>query len=111
MFYGFTYTKEMQKLMAGPMFQQIIEDFDFAISGQLETHEALKKKRLAKMYAYSGHDTTISPVLYVLGLYDHDKPIPFNSVIMFELHLMPGGNALDMNSYYVEVIFLNSCCV
>lgn len=51
-----------------------------------------------KVYIYSGHDTTVAPILHTLGVFNGLAP-PYASVILVEL--------LDTNGLYVKISYHN----
>ena len=51
-----------------------------------------------KVYIYSGHDTTVAPILHTLGVFNGLAP-PYASAILVEL--------LDTNGLYVKISYRN----
>ncbi|KAL1925089.1 uncharacterized protein VTP21DRAFT_4743 [Calcarisporiella thermophila] len=76
-FYGFTQSQEMRRLGIG----RLLGEITGRIEDKVRDDESTKKLKLA---IYSGHDTTVGPLLTTLGGFDNKFP-PFNSVILIEL--------------------------
>lgn len=63
----------------------------------LQLLEALFHTPAAKLFVYSGHDTTLSPLLDALGLFNGKIP-PYAASLYFELHEISGN-------YFVKVLY------
>ncbi|KAL1123351.1 hypothetical protein AAG570_002436, partial [Ranatra chinensis] len=69
------YTRELQKIKGGPLIKKILED----------AKAKAEEKSQKRLYAYAGHDSTISNVLLALKMWDPQVPV-YNIMIIFELH-------------------------
>ncbi|XP_063241774.1 prostatic acid phosphatase-like [Bacillus rossius redtenbacheri] len=85
-------TTELQRLSAGPMLKEIIENMQRKINGTLNPDRSL--------YVYSAHDSTIVNTLQALKVFNGIL-VPYASTVLTELR------ALN-NSYYVTVSYKNS---
>lgn len=64
----------------GPLLKRILEDSKEKVSGRTEV----------QMYAYAGHDSTVSNLLLALGVWDQQIPT-YNILTLFELHEATSG--------------------
>ena len=51
--------------------------------------------QVKKLYMYSGHDTTVAPILHTLGIFNGFAP-PYSSMIIFELFEQEGLQVGDI---------------
>ena len=51
--------------------------------------------QVKKLYMYSGHDTTVAPILHTLGIFNGFAP-PYSSMIIFELFEQDGLQVGDI---------------
>merc|ERR1712010_311650 len=72
-----TLTEELRRLKGGPLVKEMIQHFD-AFATSTDTSNEMK------VYIYSGHDTTVAPILHTLGVFNGLAP-PYSSMIIFEL--------------------------
>ncbi|XP_015374834.1 PREDICTED: prostatic acid phosphatase-like [Diuraphis noxia] len=84
------YNDEMKKLKGGPLLKQILENSQNKINKQ-STHQ---------LYAYAGHDSTVSNLLISLGVWDEQIPT-YNMLALLELHESKKGN------FYLKVFLRN----
>lgn len=87
-----TYNHEMKRLKGGPFVKEIVQHFD-----QVESNNLNPPNR--KMFMYSGHDTTVAPILHTLGVFDIKAP-PYASMIIIEL--------FDRSGLVVRVSYKNT---
>ncbi|XP_031562969.1 prostatic acid phosphatase-like [Actinia tenebrosa] len=88
--YLLTSSKEMAKLQYGLLLGEMIKHMQGFVN-----HE----KGIKKAYIYSAHDTTISGMLAVLGLFDRISP-PYSSAVMLELYSSDNGNDQSVRIFY-----------
>jgi len=69
-----TFTDSMKRLKGGPFLQLLVEHYTSLQKGE----------KVKKLYMYSGHDTTVAPILHTLGVFNGIAP-PYASMIIFEL--------------------------
>lgn len=81
---------EMLSLSIGKVIQDLLEGMQHAASG---------KVGVAKMKLFSGHDTTLMPLLVALG-YELKNWPPFMSNLIFELYWSPSDQ-----KHYVKVLY------
>ena len=104
-----TLTEELRRLKGGPLVKEMIQHFDaFATStdtsNEMYTNPCKTSILLAtfiisrKVYIYSGHDTTVAPILHTLGVFNGLAP-PYASAILVEL--------LDTNGLHVKISYRN----
>jgi len=86
-----TLTEELRRLKGGPLVKEMIQHFD-AFATSTDTSNEMK------VYIYSGHDTTVAPILHTLGVFNGLAP-PYASAILVEL--------LDTNGLYVKISYRN----
>ncbi|KAL5234543.1 hypothetical protein ACI65C_001953 [Semiaphis heraclei] len=84
------YNDEMKKLKGGPLLKQILENSKNKINKQ-STHQ---------LYAYAGHDSTVSNLLIALGVWDEQIPT-YNMLALLELHESNKGH------FYLKVFLRN----
>ncbi len=94
-------TEEMLRLKAGPLVTDIIRNMKRVIEKPseevLKLLEILFHTPAAKLFVFSGHDTTLSPMLDALGLFNGKIP-PYAASLYFELHEIS-------EKYYVKVTY------
>ena len=73
-----TYTPELRRLKGGPFLKKVVTDCDAVISGTMEPANR-------KMFMYSGHDTTIAPILHTLDLFNPPIAPNYAATILLEL--------------------------
>ena len=86
------FSNELKSLIIGRVVNDFINCFDFTIYGNgtcLST----------KFMHYSAHDTTVAPLLIVLGLFDGNMP-PYASSILIHLEELDGNYFVSV--YYKE---------
>ncbi|CAO3687545.1 unnamed protein product [Rhizopus microsporus] len=91
-FYGATVSNEVRRLALGRLMGEIQD----RMVRKQEGKDAKDEERL-KLAVYSGHDTTIAPLLIILNAFDERWP-PFGSAILFELFKEKQGK-----EHYVRV--------
>ncbi|KAI8332391.1 histidine phosphatase superfamily [Chlamydoabsidia padenii] len=96
-FYGHMVSKEVRRLGLGRLMGDISDRMV-----RRATRTDLEGEQDYKLAVYSGHDTTIAPLLIILGGYDNRWP-PFGSSILFELYKTKDDNKTN----YVRVKFNN----
>jgi hypothetical protein len=64
--------------------------------------ELIENKNTPKFILYSGHDVTLSPLLYVLGLHDGRWP-PYASRVVMELY--ENENDLTEEKYFLKFLY------
>ncbi|CAM0142796.1 hypothetical protein VKS41_002640 [Umbelopsis sp. WA50703] len=79
-FAGAMHNEEIRKLSLGRLMGDIRDRMVRKVNG---TDKLVGEENL-KMAIYSGHDTTVAPLLIILGVFDMKWP-PFSSSILFEL--------------------------
>ena len=82
-------SKTIQKLRSGILIEEIYKNMK----------NYIKRTSNNKLYEYSAHDTTVAPMLHLLGSFNN-KIVPFGSTIIFELHQ-------QSNDYFVKIYYLN----
>jgi len=88
-----TYTKELKRLKGGPFLKKILKDTFAMVDGSLEPMDR-------KMFMYSGHDTTVAPILHTLGVFNPPVAPAYASMILFEV--------LERNQhFYIRMAFKN----
>jgi lysosomal acid phosphatase len=87
-----TFNHELKRLKGGPFVKEVVEHFD-----QFESNTLDPPNR--KMFMYSGHDTTVAPILHTLGVFDIKAP-PFASTVIIEL--------FDRSGLFVQVSYKNT---
>jgi len=73
-----SFNHELKRLKGGPFIQELVDHFD--VISQSNGSDGLSKK----LYIYSGHDTTVAPILDTLGVFNGLAP-PYCSMIIIEL--------------------------
>ncbi len=97
-FVDFVSTQKFQQFVAGPLLHQIITNLELNL---VENASNIPSNlRQAQLYLFSAHDTTISPLMVALGIYDSSQPPPYNSALFFELH----KNSQD-SSTWIKVFY------
>jgi len=86
-----TLNHELKRLKGGPFVKEMIQHFDMLAESTL-------KPANRKIFMYSGHDTTVAPVLHTLGVFNMIAP-PYASMILVEL--------LDRSGLVVRVSYRN----
>jgi len=87
-----TFTHELKRLKGGPFLNELVGHIHQVKEGTLDPPDR-------KMFMYSGHDTTVAPILHTLGVFDIKAP-PFASMIIIEL--------FDRSGLFVRVSYRNS---
>ncbi|CAF0743944.1 unnamed protein product [Adineta steineri] len=90
-FYHLFYSSEINRLRGGPLLRDILQNIENLITNNVNG-------RKAKIY--SGHDTSIAPVLAFLGV-NHVHQPPFASALFFDLYQQ------DDQSYAIQLQYLN----
>ncbi|XP_023331571.1 prostatic acid phosphatase [Eurytemora carolleeae] len=85
-----TYTPELRKLKGGPFLKEMIEHLDKFKSGELDPANR-------KVFMYSGHDTTIAPILHTLDVFDPPIAPAYAATILFELLEKEGVLSLQVS--------------
>jgi len=86
-----TFNHEMKRLKGGPFVKELVEHFDSVADNTLSPPNR-------KVFMYSGHDTTVAPVLHTLGVFNMIAP-PYASMVVVEL--------LDRAGLVVRVSYKN----
>jgi len=86
-----TFNQEMKRLKGGPFVKEMVEHFDSVADKSLTPPNR-------KVFMYSGHDTTVAPVLHTLGVFNMIAP-PYASMVVVEL--------LDRQGLVVRVSYKN----
>jgi len=86
-----TLPHEMKRLKGGPFVKELVEHFDSVADNTLSPPNR-------KVFMYSGHDTTVAPVLHTLGVFNMIAP-PYASMVVVEL--------LDRAGLVVRVSYKN----
>ncbi|KAI8149180.1 histidine phosphatase superfamily [Fennellomyces sp. T-0311] len=81
-FHGAMHNDEYRRLGMGRLVGEIRDRIEDKVSGKDDTR---------KLHVYSGHDTTVGPLLISLGAFDKRWP-PFSSAVIFELFKQKGGD-------------------
>ncbi|XP_020895055.1 prostatic acid phosphatase, partial [Exaiptasia diaphana] len=72
------HTEDISRLSSGPLLGEMIE--------HMKSYKKAKAKdSINKAYLYSAHDTTVTGLLSVLGLFDGHSP-PYSSAVLVELY-------------------------
>lgn len=50
-----------------------------------DSKQKIAKRSAVQLYAYAGHDSTVSNILLALGVWDQQVPT-YNMLALFELH-------------------------
>ncbi|OXA61493.1 Testicular acid phosphatase [Folsomia candida] len=79
-FQTLSYTDEMKRFRAGPLFNKVLHNFDLTMEGEIGDEQG----RL--LYLISGHDHTISTFLDTLRLFSKNTRPTFASAVVVELH-------------------------
>lgn len=88
-------TREMQKIKGGPLVKEVLKNSIAKAEGSL-------KPAKRRMYAYAGHDSTISNFLITLGAWDTQIP-GYGIMILVELHEHP-----ETHEYGLKLFLRNS---
>merc|ERR1719369_1937675 len=72
-----TLTQEMRRLKGGPFVQEMLAHFQSVVDKTLDPPNR-------KLFMYSGHDTTVAPILHTLGVFNNIAP-PYASMVIVEL--------------------------
>jgi hypothetical protein len=83
--------QEMKRLKGGPFVKEMVEHFDSVADKTISPPNR-------KVFMYSGHDTTVAPVLHSLGVFNMIAP-PYASMVVVEL--------LDRQGLVVRVSYKN----
>lgn len=86
-----TLNHELKRLKGGPFVKELVTHFD-----SVATETLTPPNR--KLFMYSGHDTTVAPVLHTLGVFNMIAP-PYASMMLVEL--------LDRQGLVVRVSYKN----
>ncbi|CAG7836993.1 unnamed protein product [Allacma fusca] len=97
-------TEEVQKVKCGPLLRRLVTNMDAA----RDSSSGSGKPNKAKMYMYSGHDSTSSILLGTLKVFDTQFPA-YASTVLLEMHELPDRN--NNSDYYLKVFFRNSTTV
>ncbi|XP_061395192.1 prostatic acid phosphatase-like [Musca vetustissima] len=89
------YTREMQKIKAGPFLTKMFNEM------KNKSQNALKPDG-RKMFIYNGHDSTVVNIMQALQIWKRQLP-RYSSMTMFELH-----KNKESGKYYVEIYFRNN---
>ncbi|KAI8967087.1 histidine phosphatase superfamily [Mycotypha africana] len=84
-FYGNMVSEEVRRLSLGRLMGVIRDRMIYRATQSKEDDENLK------LAVYSGHDTTVAPLLIILNGFDERWP-PFGSAVLFELFKQKGTN-------------------
>lgn len=84
-----TLTQELKRLKGGPLVKEMLSHWDQLQAGTLDPE--------MKVFMYSGHDTTVAPLLHTLGVFNTIAP-PYASLVLVEL-LDRGAGPLVKVSY------------
>ncbi|CAH1980320.1 unnamed protein product [Acanthoscelides obtectus] len=82
-----TYRRDLQRLMAGPLFNYMMNHLNDAVEG-----------KKPKFLVISGHDTTIAPALNTLGCFDYEPP-EFSSAAFWEVYRSKDGK------HYMKILY------
>lgn len=94
--YGLYDSDKLKRLRAGPIVGEVMDRIQQKIDGTLSSQ---------KLYAYSGHDTSIASSLLGLGI----KPVVFplhSTALMIELH-----KDSNVNDYILRLFFRHSSII
>jgi len=83
------FTDPMKRLKGGPFLQLLVDHYT-----SLQQGEEVKK-----LYMYSGHDTTVAPILHTLGIFNGIAP-PYSSMVIFEM--------LEQEGLQVKISYKNT---
>eukprot|EP00092_Neocalanus_flemingeri_P027738 GFUD01030110.1.p1 GENE.GFUD01030110.1~~GFUD01030110.1.p1 ORF type:complete len:422 (+),score=142.80 GFUD01030110.1:64-1329(+) len=72
-----TLNHELKRLKGGPFVAELVRHFDSVAADTLSPPNR-------KVFMYSGHDTTVAPVLHTLGVFNMIAP-PYASMVLVEL--------------------------
>lgn len=75
-----TVTRPMARLLAGPLLRDMLKAFQAKLDGKMRPDRGI--------WMYSAHDTTVSDLLNVLGLFDPPHNPPFTATVMMELRMI-----------------------
>ncbi|CAH1713750.1 unnamed protein product [Aphis gossypii] len=89
-----SYNNKMKKLKGGPLLKQILEN----------SKDKINKQSTHQLYAYAGHDSTISNLLIALGVWDEQIPT-YNMLALLEVHESQRGN------FYLKVFLRNESSI
>ena len=88
-----TLTDELKRLKGGPWVKEVIQHTELM-------EAAVNKSSEVRLFMYSGHDTTVAPVLHTLGVFNGLAP-PYASMVMLETFQSSGdGNTYLRLSYH-----------
>lgn len=98
------HSRQMAQLSVGRLIRLLLDNMEEIKYG---TNEEEKKKQ-TKMLLYSGHDTTLIPLLNILKLYNGSWP-PFASHVAIELYrdedIIHSMNPDSEEGFYVRVVY------
>jgi len=89
-----SFNHELKRLKGGPFIQELVDHFDAVSEGKNGSGYTGKK-----LYMYSGHDTTVAPVLHTMGVFNGLAP-PYASMVIVEL--------LDRSGLHVRISYKNT---
>jgi hypothetical protein len=95
-------TKEMKRLRGGPIVGDMLLNFERLVN---ENIRRTYRNPKAKLYLYSGHDSTIATILGTLNVFERQIP-PYSSAVIFELH-REKDTVEKPGEYFVEIYFRN----
>ncbi|CAG7718142.1 unnamed protein product, partial [Allacma fusca] len=94
--------KEMKRLRGGPLVGDIMLNIERLVN---ENSRRKYRNPKAKLYLYSGHDSTIATFLGTLDVFDRQIP-PYSSAVIFELHKEKDTESKP-GDYFIEIHFRN----
>uniref|UniRef100_A0A1I8PUV8 Uncharacterized protein n=1 Tax=Stomoxys calcitrans TaxID=35570 RepID=A0A1I8PUV8_STOCA len=89
------YTREMQKIKAGPFLTKMFTEMKNKASNTLAPKER-------KMYIYTGHDSTVVNIMHALKVWKRQLP-RYSAMLLVETH-----KNKETGEYYVELYFRNN---
>ncbi|ODN03821.1 Lysosomal acid phosphatase [Orchesella cincta] len=101
--------REMMKFNGGPLLKEVIENMESTVEFLKCPKKQKEKKRVKKVYLYSGHDTTVAAFLATLSVFDTHQP-PYTSAVIVELHQMQEKGS-GSKKHLVKVFYRNSTAV
>lgn len=88
-----TYTPELRRLKGGPFVKELVSHWDQVKEGRQDPADR-------KLYMYSGHDTSVAPILNTLDLFSPPIAPPYAAMIIFELFKTD-------NNYHISISYKN----
>ncbi len=83
--------KEMERLFIGPLFSELVDNMDSAISSRQtikDDNSMPKSKGTPKAFEYSTNDGVVAGLLLTLKMHNNIPP-PYGATIILELHTTP----------------------